>query len=380
MSARSDKLLVVGFVSVLFAASALFFLSPKLPFSETENRYLQKFPKLSWEGVFSKEVPQQLEDYVIDHFPYRDRWVWAKSATEQLRLKQDNNGIYKGQGGYLFERYDEPDDAKLDAYTEAIKRFALAHPEADVKFLLAPTSVGVYPELLPWKAPSGSQKETIASVGNRFHGEVSFLNGYDVLLPHKNEDIYYRTDHHWTTRGAYLAYEAYARSMRWEPMPESDFDIEAVSDSFLGSFHSKSQFAGSRPDAIEVYTPKRQGRLTMYVADTNETHTSLYAPDYLNKKDKYSYFMGGVHALTIIKSDSSPEDKKPDKLLVLKDSYAHSFIPFLVGHVSEIHVIDLRYYNGPIGSYMEQNGIKDVLMLYNAATFVQMGADMLKLK
>ncbi|RUS45047.1 DHHW family protein [Cohnella sp. AR92] len=380
MSARTNRLYVIGFVALLFGMSVLLLLLPKKSFSETENRLLQGLPELSWEAIKDKEFSKDAESYVTDHFPWRDKWVALKSEAEQLRLQQENNGIYKDKDGYLFEKFEEPAWEKVASYAEAVRKFAESHSDAKISFLLAPTSVGLYPERLPWLASSYSEEKvndfigsivsesgTDSGTGSR---SVSFLNGFDFLKPAAGEDLYYRTDHHWTTRGAYLAYAAFARSMGWSVKPESDFDIRTVTDSFLGSFHTKSQFSGAKPDTIEQYVPKKPAASEMTVADDGTKMEGLYAESYLSKKDKYSYFLGGVHALSEIRTELAPEDVSLDKLLVVKDSYAHSVLPFLALHVPDIHVIDIRYYNGSIADYMAENDIENVLLLFNTATFV----------
>jgi len=124
------------------------------------------------------------------------------------------------------------------------------------------------------------------------------------------------------------------------------------------------------PDSIEVYTPVQPVSTDMYIADTDETFTSMYDTSFLEKKDQYSYLLGGVHALMKFTSKLDPSVVQQEKLLVIKESYAHSVIPFLTLHVPEIHVIDMRYYNGSISDYMSENGIKDVLLLFNTDTFI----------
>lgn len=378
MKPKTDRILVAGFVITLFLVAIAFFLLPVQRFSELENRYLQSAPQLTWDNLLSRTFADEAESFVTDHFPLREKWVWVKSAMEQLRLQQENNGIYKGKDNYLFEKFEAPDDTKVQQYAAAIKRFADKNPEVKTSFLLAPTSIGLYEERLPWLAPVYSQAHVNQMIAEDVQDSVSFINGFDVLGPHAAEDIYYRTDHHWTTYGAYLAYVAYAQSMGWQPLSQNDFNIQTVSDSFLGSYHTRSQFIGVAPDTIQMYQPKHEVATQMYIQDTNETLTSMYDPSYLEKKDKYSYFLGGVHALMKITSQLDPQEVKQDKLLVIKDSYAHSVIPFLTLHVPEIHVIDIRYYNGSISDYMAQNEIKDVLLLFNTATFVE-NASILKL-
>ncbi|MFC5699978.1 DHHW family protein [Cohnella faecalis] len=378
MNKKTDRALAYGFIAALFSMSFAFVALPNQAFSETENRTLQSSPKLTWSNLWSKKFAEEAENYVTDHFPFRDRWVWMKSGLEQIRLQQENNGIYKGKDGYLFEKFAEPDYEKAAKYAEAIKRFAERNPQANATFVLAPTSIGVYAERLPWLASAYPQSKVNAYIANKTEGGPTFLNGDDFLSPDSDKPLYYRTDHHWTTYGAYLAYRAYAKEMGWKPKPESEFDIRTVTSSFLGSYHTKSQFSGLSPDSIQAYLPKQPVKTTAYVADTDETFDSLYAPEYLDKKDKYSYFLGGVHALMEIKTELAPEASSLDKLLVIKDSYAHSVIPFLTLHVPDIHVIDIRYYNGSIDGYMKEHGIRNVLLLFNTATFVD-NASLLKL-
>lgn len=371
---KAEQLLVISFVGTLFLFSLLFFLLPHQRFSELENRYLQRTPKMTLENVLSSKFSEDAESYVTDHFPFRNQWLWIKSASEQARLQQENNGIYKGKDEYLLEKFLQPDQQKLLEYIESINVFAGNHPDVDTTLLLAPTSVGLYPERLPWLAPSYSQEKVNAFIASHLDKEVTYIDGFDFLRPHAEEEIYYRTDHHWTTYGAYLAYAAYAKEKGWQPLSQTDFAIQTVSNSFLGSYHTRSQFHDVFPDRIEAYLPREAIETKMFIADTNETLTSMYDESFLEKKDQYSYFLGGVHALMTITSDPDPAHIEQDKLLVIKDSYAHNMIPFLTNHVPEIHVIDIRYYNGNIAEYMAENELDDVLYVFNTSTFVEEAA------
>ncbi|MGO4548871.1 DHHW family protein [Paenibacillus sp. 2TAB23] len=367
----TDRIYVWGFVALLFTMSLLFFLLPIQAFSDVENRTLQKAPKLTWDNLWSKTFSDESESYVTDHFPFRNQWVWTKSMLEQLRLQQENNGIYKGADGYLFEKLSAPAYAEIKEYAAAVQLYAQNHPNANMTFMLAPTSIGLYPERLPWLAEAYPQDEINRFIGKQVQGSLTFMDGFDFLdsAAHSDKPIYYKTDHHWTTYGAYLAYAAYAKQMGWTPAAESDFAIETITDSFLGSYHTRSQFSGVKPDAIEAYKDKSGIQTDMYIADMDQTVNSMYDPSYLAKKDKYSYFLGGVHALITLHSKLPANQAQLDKMLVIKDSYAHSFLPFLTQHVQDIHVIDIRYYNGSISDYMAENGIEDVLMLFNTTTF-----------
>ncbi|NIK71296.1 DHHW family protein [Paenibacillus sp. BK720] len=373
MKKQTDRLLAIWFIVTIFVLALAFLFSPAGKFSELENRYLQSAPKLTWDNLISKRFAEEAETYVTDHFPLRGQWVWVKSLSEQLRLQQENNGIYKGKDGYLFEKFAKPDPALLAQYTAAVKAFATANPGVDLTFLLAPTSIGLYPDKLPWKAPHDGQDRVNEAVGEQLQGlaNLTYMNGFNVLKPHASENIFYRTDHHWTTLGAYYAYKAYAKQMGWTPHPLPSYTVKTVSDSFLGSYHTRGQFSLVKPDLLQVFLPNKPVATSMYVADTDTTTNSLYDESYLAKKDKYSYFLGGVHALLTLTSDIPPGDVDLDRLLVIKDSYAHSVLPFLAQHAKEIHVIDMRYYNGSISQYMKDNGISHALLLFNTATFAE---------
>ncbi|RED63418.1 DHHW family protein [Cohnella phaseoli] len=374
MKRITDRLLIGSFAATLFLLSGAFLARPVESFSELENRYLQKMPRLTWDNLLSKKFADEAESFVTDHFPLRADWIGVKSAAERLRLQQENNSIYKGKDGYLFEKFPEPNYEKVKSYVEAVKRLAEKHPDANISFLLAPTSIGMYPERLPWKAPNYPQEKVNEYVGSLLGDSADYLNGFDFLRPHAAESIYYRTDHHWTTLGAYYAYVAYAEQMGWTAAGLDEFQIENVSDTFLGSFHTRGQFGGLKPDVIQKFTSLHPIDSKMHVVDDNTDYDSLYAEQFLAKKDQYPYFLGGVHALSTITSKLDADQADLDKLLIVKDSYAHSLIPFLTKHVAEIHVIDIRFYNGSIAGYMEENGIDNSLLLFNTATFADNGA------
>lgn len=376
-----SKLYTWSFISILSALCLLFILLPKSFFSELENRSLQAVPQFTWKKLFDGSFTKDAETYVTDHFPFRDQWVQSKSVMEQIRLQSENNGIYRGKDGYLFEKLEEPDYGKLMQYTDAVNQFASQYPSQNITFLLAPTSIGLYADKLPLLAQSYSQQLIHQFIGQQVEHSLSWLDGFTFLEPMKNSDkpLYYKTDHHWTTYGAYLAYKAYAEQVGWKPLEEDQFQINTVTNSFLGSFHTRSLFSGVKPDSIQIYEPKQTINKELYIADTDTTSSSLYDPSYLDKKDKYSYFQGGVHALMQIRSDLAEQQTDLDKLLIVKDSYAHSMLPFLTAHVRELHVIDIRYYNGSISGYMQEHQINDALLLFNSTTFAS-EQNILKLK
>lgn len=167
--------------------------------------------------------------------------------------------------------------------------------------------------------------------------------------------------------GAYTAYVELCKHLGLNPLRQDEFDIRQATDHFYGSLYSRSGFRHLRPDRIELYLPKDPVKYTVTYVDEGLTTDSLYAVDQLEAKDKYAVFLNGNHGLVQIKT-AHPSRKK---LLLVKDSYANSLIPFLLPHFSEIDVVDLRYYEEDLASFAKARDFDDMLLLYNANTFFE---------
>ena len=200
--------------------------------------------------------------------------------------------------------------------------------------------------------------------GEKLSSEIRFIDTYSSLVLNKEEALYFKTDHHWTMRGAYYAYVASALEMGFNPLTLEDFTIETVSNEFHGTLYSKANAYKSAPDNIELFIPKKPVQVSV-AYENGEISDSLFALEFLEQKDKYALFLSGNHSL--MKIETSAETGR--KLAVIKDSYAHAFIPFLVSHFDEIHVIDLRYFKKDVRKYMETKGIDELLYLYNLPNF-----------
>lgn len=328
-----------------------------------ENRVLEKKPSFSINEVFSGRFTSKYEKYITDNFPFRDFFVKSKSIADVSLLKKDNKGIYMGKDGYLIEEFKEPDMKIIDTNIEAINGFIKRNPNIPIYLMVAPNSVNIKEDKLPSFASSYDQKKVIDYINSRV--KAIPVDVYRPLEEHKDEYVYYRTDHHWTTKGAYLAYREFCKSKGIVPMEPHDFDIKIVSDNFYGTFYSKFPLSFIKPDYIEAYYPKRKLLYKVDYIDTKRTKTDIYEKEYLLKKDKYSFFLDGNHSLLSIKAG----DGMGKKLLVIKDSYAHCLAPFLLNHYGEVHMIDLRYYDSSVDEYIKENGIDEVLILYNTSFF-----------
>ncbi len=358
-------------IIIFTAFIALFFvLSLALPdkgFSERENRELTKAPSFSFEALFSKKFSTKFENYTTDQFPFRDSWTTLKARAEIATGKEENKGVYLCDGDTLIEAYEAPDQKQLDTNISAVKNFT-ANADVPVYFALIPSNSAIRSNLIPKNAPNDSQKDVIDfSYANSGAKDIDI---YSALASHADEYIFYRTDHHWTSLGAYYGYETIMKSMGYTATPLSSFAPQTVSDEFYGTVYSKSGFSWAKPDTIDVFAEQDAATVVMNYSSNEPVSGTLYDNTFLQKKDKYSMFMGGNSPLVTIKTKNTDAPS----VLILRDSYMDSLIPYLQSNFSEIHVIDLRYYKtqlveSTVNDYVKNNGIDEVLICYSVYNF-----------
>ncbi|RGY97818.1 DHHW family protein [Clostridium sp. AM58-1XD] len=347
---------------LILSFSGAFFLMKKQAFSESENRYLEKFPQLSFKDLKEGKFTSDLQSYLADHFPLRDVFMGVKAETEIALGKREINGIYIADDGYLIEEYKAPKNT--EKITGNFGKFFKAVDSADVSLMLVPTAVTIYADKLPAFAPVRSQLETRKEIYEK--SGVPPIDCYDALMSAKDEmELYYRTDHHWTSYGAYTAYRAYCEAKGIVPVEMEQLDKKEVATDFKGTIYSKLNDGRIGSDTITIFeNPKNS--LTVSYLDTKEITDSLYNFDYLDKKDKYSMFLNNIHPLIEITNETADSDKE---MVLIKDSYANSMVPFLVNHYKKIYVFDTRYYKkGPSSFIREHPEVTDVLLVYNMNT------------
>jgi len=177
--------------------------------------------------------------------------------------------------------------------------------------------------------------------------------------------LYYYTDHHWTTYGAYQGYLAYCEMKGLTPVSLNEMTAEMVTDEFYGTIYSKVNDYNHRADEITIYT-NPEDVLTVQYMDTEETCDTLYNLDYVSKKDKYSLFLNNLHDFIQITNETAESERE---LVLIKDSYANSLVPYLVHHYKKIYVFDTRYYKHGMSEFVkDHSGVTDVLLLYNMNT------------
>lgn len=357
--------LFCAFIGVFLVANAV---SPDQTFSQMENRALEQRPTPSVETLVSGEFMRDFETYTTDQFVGRDGWVALKSTTERLLGKEENNGVYFGADNTLITRFDKPDAEKVTKNLGYVDNF-VKNVDIPVVFSLIPTQACIWADKLPEGAPNASQTDILDQAKAAVTG-ATWADLYTPLWDHKDEDIFYRTDHHWTSLGAYYGYTGLAQALGFQPVPLSEYEPTVRSTDFYGTVFSSSGVRWISPDTITTYVPDTGITVTEHTYDNKgnpiEKPRALYVESFLSVKDKYSMFLGGQQALGVV---TTPNTDKP-KLLIIRDSYTDSLVPFLTPHFSEIHLIDLRYYKLSIQDYIQQNDIDQALVLYSVPNFV----------
>lgn len=386
-----SKLMIALFSIVILAVPIVTLALPKQERSENENRTLQELPTLvdrnklnkaenfgdviksvKWSYITEREQDSYMDDietYLSDHLAGRELWVVASNRMERLAGKQEINGVYTADDR-MIQVFREYDEETVNRSLDALNGFAAKFPDVPMYFMLAPTSQEIYSSTMPSYGGYLSEKAFIEGC----YGKTENLTPIDCLSylsGHRDEYIYYRTDHHWTSLGAYYAYAAAARQLGYSAYGLNSFNIETASSSFRGTLFSRTLDSGVTPDSIDYYhLASNEPTVKMTVFDGREQteYDSLYVRDYLEVKDKYSSFTGSNAPLITIETDVD----NGKSLLLIKDSYAHSLVPFLSKHYSKITMVDMRYINVGLDYFsINVNDYSQVLLSFNVISFAE---------
>lgn len=403
VSAVITILLLGGLILGLSVAD--FFTQDRL-YSEYENRMLAQKPEFSTEALFSGSFTEDYENYITDQFTGRDNWIFIKTMTDVALGKKEVKGVYLAKDGTLIQKHapEDIDEEEVEKKLALLKElFNWQEDREDIGsfyVMTIPTADNILTEKLPDYAPVYSQADFIRQVKETV-GEAHVIDVQETLNAHKEEKIYYGTDHHWTTLGAYYGYREWAAALGVEPVT---YEVETVSTNFLGTMHSQARIP-VEPDTIEAYMPQvlhgdaggadtattdgAAGNLVagnagmqtevvngmqVYYDLSEESHNTLYEPKYLDTKNQYGYFLDDNHPFIQINTGATAKEAQGKTLFILKDSYANCFVPFLTEHYETIYVMDLRYFRGKLFPFMEEyatGGNMDILVLYNVIHFIE---------
>lgn len=372
-------IIIIVFIGFFVLISGTSLIIKDREFSPNENRYLAETPELSWDNILSGKFQDGLEDYLRDQVCFRDGWITVKTGIQKACGDTDIGGAYVGKDGYDFEKItpEDVDEKQVDRNIKAVEDYFMTASETidkqKLSFLLVPTSGLVMQEKLPKNARLFDQAKYIDQVQKAMK-DYNFVDVRDTLMDHNDEYIYYKTDHHWTSAGACLAYDVWSERTGGEAETEDGLVKNVVSDKFRGSLYSKILDADSAYDEIWTYGLQKDDALgskdCTVTIDEKQQLDSIYDDEMLQKKDKYAYFLSGNYGQVHIQNQKAASKAKGKNILIIKDSFANSFVPFVTQDYENIYMVDLRYYNGDMKSYLQEHNITDVLVLYNISNFI----------
>ncbi len=365
LSNRAKWVQTILFLAMIGGFFLLNLLLPDRSFSEQENRYLQTAPQFSFASLFSGRFTDKFETYLTDQFAFRDSWITLKARSELFSGKRENNGVFLCGGDTLIEPFTAPKQEDLDFSLDAIRSLS-ENAGVPVCFALIPSASEIWRDKLPDGAENDSQEETIRHA-YAYTGTTS-ADICSALKAHSDEPVFYRTDHHWTTLGAYYGYTAVAEAMGFEPLPLTAYTENVVSTDFYGTAYSSSGFTWIRPDSISAYVPQ-DGISVVNYPEGQAENGAMYVETFLETKDQYKFFYGGNTPLLTIRT----QQQNAPSLLILRDSYMDAMSPFLTAHFSEIHIIDLRYYKTSLRQYISEHDFDQILVCYNVKNFSEDG-------
>lgn len=371
MKKIQSHIVISFFLLFIFGFAGASLIKPDTDFSEKENRKLAQKPKFSLDRLVSGEFSSDYDEYLSDQFILRNQWISVKTLAERAAGRQDVNDIYFAKDDYLIEKHTgtfgtAQAQNNISLLASFLGKQIRALGSAHVKALIAPNSLEILSEKLPPFADAKEEEAYLQQIADTLPVN-SFVDVRPVLDKHKDEYIYYRTDHHWTTLGAWYAYKTWAEEIGLLYTPGEAYRQRTLTDEFYGTVEAKVN-CETTADAIDAWLPFVKVPYTLtFNHNQEEALNNLYVLPFLRVRDKYGVFFGGNQPLTEIETEAG----SGRRLLVIKDSYANCFVPFAVQDFDWISMVDMRYFNERLSEYLEKHDFTDILFLYNASGFAE---------
>lgn len=361
--------LLVCSALVLFALTLVNLAWPKRTLIELENRNAAQLSLPTLSGILDGSWQTSFSNWMQDQFVLRDQWINTQRAVDEVAFqKVEEGGILLGKDHWMFTKLftvGESTQKQLDKNVNAVTEFAAKYP-GKVTFLLAPSASVIYPEELPLGAPmvdeDGMLDEIFAKVGTT----ASVLDLRSVFTEHKDQYLYFKTDHHWTPAGAYLAYQQFCAVKGLTPFDTSAHEAVTIED-FQGTHYSATRLWNVENDSITYYP--LENTMTIFQTTGEAQYEPLSTENLINTdkfatRDKYAAFLDGNNGYSVVQGNGT------GSILVVKDSYANSFVPYLTENYAKIGVVDFRNFRYGLDSTIEKEGYDEVLILYNFQTFI----------
>lgn len=363
---RHNRLLTLILLALIIVLNVLGLVFKDKEFSDIENRAMAQKPQISRETLLDGSGAEAVQSWFSDQFAFRSGLVGLKTKLDKLFGKREINGVYIGKNGYLMEVPAEPDPEWFDKNLDAISDFAGRHNNLNICMSVVPNAAYILTDYMPGQAPVRDQSADTAAIMNRLPENVHYLDVTEQMQAHQGEGIYYRTDHHWTSFGARCAFEAMAEGLGLGEIGH-DYTVYSVADDFTGTMASKASVYDSA-DEVQLYVPTgvKNDFMVTYPGTAGES-CAMYSSEALEARDKYTVFFGGNYGLIDIKTVNN--NKRC--LLLIKDSYANSFVQFLTPYYEHIIMVDPRYYYDDLEQVIASQTVTDVLFLYNMNTYLE---------
>lgn len=358
MRKKSQLISAILFLALIIVLPVISF------FSEIRSKGLSAMPEFSFKSVMDKSYMSELDGYASEHFIGSTQWTKAKVVAETTIGKNELNGVYITNGRFM-QKPEEPDYDKVNKAVLAINTFADEN-KPNVYVMFVPTAGGIYRDEMPQYSNLQNQKDFIEYLYGGLSNKITPIDVYNTLYAVRDEYIYYRNDYNWTSYGAYNAYKTAIKKLGFSSVDYNKFNIEHASNDFKGTLYSKTLYDGIEADTVDIYSYEKGSVIKKLVIDDGteeKTYDSMYFRDYLDEKDKYSLYLGGNNPFVHIETDV----KNDKKLLVIKDSYANCFVPFLAQHYNTIDVLDMSCIKSSYKDLVDMEEYNQVLILYSAS-------------
>ncbi len=371
---KKDKISYAVFfltIIVILAVNGLFlFIRSQREYSENENRYLTTFQPFAITGFLDTSLQKNLTDGSDDQFFGRDIWMKFAASLQCAIGFRDMGGVYLGRNGCYFERILDSSisESRYLNNLQYLEKFSSSY-HTKTAFLPVPSKGTILKDQLPANAVLYDADRLYSQAKNSLKQTKLLDIRPDLEEESHKRQIYFNTDHHWTIEAAYRAYAAWQHMRSADSTALEHFSPECVSRTFYGTLYSKAPAFGIRPDKLYIPAklPKAKVRINAEESD------AIYDMGKLDTKDKYGVYFGGNFAQIEILMDQTSNDKNKTnkKLLIIKDSFANSIVPFLMPEYSEIIMLDLRYFNESISELMKKYQPDETLVLYEISNFAQ---------
>lgn len=365
---KKTNIFLCMFFCVFFSFMMLvFFITPKAEFSQKEKRVLAKPPIFSIETLLDGSFFSKIDDYISDNFVFRDFWVGLNSYYNQYTGAIISNEIYKGKDNWLIEKPIKKNNI-FEKNVEVIKDFVSKNKDKNIYFMTVPTKGYIMSDYLPDLHENYADDELMKHLENTISDYTNWIDIMSTFKQNIDKYIYYKTDHHWTSLGAYIAYTRAAKVMGFEPTKKDNYNIKEY-EGFYGTSYSKSGFWFTPFDSISLWSEKNKN-IKVSIRDENspkiKTNNSVFFYSHLKETDKYQVFLDGNHAFVNLTTHKANTDKK---LLIIRDSFAHCLSPFFLSEYKSIDLVDIRYFKSQtVSNLIEKNNYNDILFVYGLDT------------